>query len=186
MAKRIAKSTLQASTMDIMNSIRQYAGYDYQQNVPLVAKAADIPHVGEVIFGTPAFSNQFLNALVNRIGLVRVKSATFNNPYARLKKGYLGFGETVEEIFVNIAQCVDYTPEKGAAREFKRTIPDVRSAFHVMNWRVMYPVTIQDEDLKLAFTAEDGVQNLIAKIVDAVYTAAEYDEYLLLSPSVRA
>ena len=65
--------------MDIMNSIRQYAGYDYQQNVPLVAKAADIPHVGEVIFGTPAFSNQFLNALVNRIGLVRVKSATFNN-----------------------------------------------------------------------------------------------------------
>ena len=48
-----------------------------------------------------------------------------------------------------------------------------------MNWRVMYPVTIQDEDLKLAFTAEDGVQNLIAKIVDAVYTAAEYDEYLL-------
>ena len=179
MAKRIAKSTLQASTMDIMNSIRQYAGYDYQQNVPLVAKAADIPHVGEVIFGTPAFSNQFLNALVNRIGLVRVKSATFNNPYARLKKGYLGFGETIEEIFVNIAQCVDYTPEKGAAREFKRTIPDVRSAFHVMNWRVMYPVTIQDEDLKLAFTAEDGVQNLIAKIVDAVYTAAEYDEYLL-------
>lgn len=179
MARRIAKSTLQASTMDIMNSIRQYAGYDYQQNVPLVAKSADIPRVGEVIFGTPAFSNQFLNALVNRIGLVRVKSATFNNPYARLKKGYLGFGETVEEIFVNIAQCVDYTPEKGAAREFKRTIPDVRSAFHVMNWRVMYPVTIQDEDLKLAFTAEDGVQNLIAKIVDAVYTAAEYDEYLL-------
>lgn len=179
MAKRIAKSTLQASTMDIMNSIRQYAGYDYQQNVPLVAKAADIPHVGEVIFGTPAFSNQFLNALINRIGLVRVKSATFNNPYARLKKGYLGFGETIEEIFVNIAQCVDYTPEKGADREFKRTIPDVRSAFHVMNWRVMYPVTIQDEDLKLAFTAEDGVQNLIAKVVDAVYTAAEYDEYLL-------
>ena len=179
MAKRIAKSTLQASTMDIMNSIRQYAGYDYQQNVPLVAKAADIPHVGEVIFGTPAFSNQFLNALVNRIGLVRVKSATFNNPYARLKKGYLGFGETIEEIFINIAQCVDYTPEKAAARELKRTIPDVRSAFHVMNWRVMYPVTIQDEDLKLAFTAEDGVQNLITKIVDAVYTAAEYDEYLL-------
>lgn len=179
MAKRIAKSTLQASTMDIMNSIRQYAGYDYQQNVPLVSKAADIPHVGEVIFGTPAFSNQFLNALINRIGLVRVKSATFNNPYARLKKGYLGFGETIEEIFVNLVQCVDYTPEKGSAREFKRTIPDVRSAFHVMNWRVMYPVTIQDEDLKLAFTTEDGVQNLIAKIVDAVYTAAEYDEYLL-------
>lgn len=48
-----------------------------------------------------------------------------------------------------------------------------------MNWRVMYPVTIQDEDLRQAFLSIDGVQNLIAKIVDAVYTGAEYDEFLL-------
>ena len=48
-----------------------------------------------------------------------------------------------------------------------------------MNWRVMYPVTIQDEDLRQAFLSIDGVQNLIAKIVDSVYTAAEYDEFLL-------
>lgn len=48
-----------------------------------------------------------------------------------------------------------------------------------MNWRVMYPVTIQDEDLRQAFLSIEGVQNLIAKIVDAVYTAAEYDEFLL-------
>jgi hypothetical protein len=43
----------------------------------------------------------------------------------------------------------------------------------------MYPVTIQDEDLRLAFLAIDGVQELIGKIVDSVYTAAEYDEFLL-------
>ena len=48
-----------------------------------------------------------------------------------------------------------------------------------MNWRAMYPVTIQDEDLRQAFLSVDGVQNLIAKIVDAVYTGAEYDEFLL-------
>lgn len=179
MPRRIAKSTLQASTLDILNAIRQNASYDYQQSVPVVAKASDIPKVGEVICGTPAFSNQFINAIVNRIALVMTKSATFNNPYAHLKKGYLEFGETVEEIFVQIANVVDYTPEKGAAREFKRTLPDVKSAFHAMNWRVMYPVTIQDEDLRLAFLAESGVQDLVAKIVDSVYKAAEYDEFLL-------
>ena len=48
-----------------------------------------------------------------------------------------------------------------------------------MNWRVIYPVTIQDKDLYTAFQSLDGVQNLIAKIVDALYTAAEYDEFLL-------
>lgn len=179
MARRIANSTLNATTLDILNVIRQNASLDYQSSIPVVTKATDIPKVGEIIYGTPAFANQFLNALVNRIAIVRVQSANFNNPYSILKKGYLEFGESVEDIFVSIANVVEYTPEKGNEREFKRTLPDVRSAFHVMNWRVMYPVTIQDEDLRQAFLSIDGVQNLIAQIVDSVYTAAEYDEFLL-------
>lgn len=179
MARRIANSTLNASTIDILNVIRQNASYDYQQNVPEVTTVNDIPKVGEIIYGTPAFANQFINALVNRIAIVRVQSATFNNPYSILKKGYIEYGETVEDIFVSIAKAVDFNVEKAAKREFQRTIPDVRSAFHVMNWRAMYPVTIQDEDLRQAFLNIEGVQNLIAKIVDAVYTAAEYDEFLL-------
>lgn len=179
MARRIANSTLNASTIDILNVIRQNASYDYQQNVPEVTQASDIPKVGEVIYGTPAFANQFINALVNRIAIVRVQSANFNNPYSVLKKGYLEYGESIEDIFVSIAKAVDFSAEKAAKREFQSTIPDVRSAFHVMNWRVMYPVTIQDEDLRMAFLSIDGVQNIIAKIVDAVYTGAEYDEFLL-------
>ena len=179
MPRRIAQSTLNASTLDILNVIRQNASYEYQSSVPEVTQATDIPRVGEIICGTPALSNQFINALVNRIALVVVNSATFNNPYNILKKGYIEFGESVEEIFVNIAKVVEYTPEKGEAREFKRTLPDVKSVFHTMNWRVMYPVTIQDEDLRMAFLSMEGVQNLIAKITDSVYTAAEYDEFLL-------
>lgn len=179
MPRKIAVNTLNASTIDILNVIRQNASYDYQQNVPVVATAEDVVKVGDVLYGTPALANQFINALVNRIALVRVQSATFNNPYEILKKGYIEFGETVEDIFVSIAKVVEFDPEKASAREFKRNFPDVRSAFHVMNWRVMYPVTIQDEDLKQAFLSMDGVQNLIAKIVDSVYTAANYDEFLL-------
>lgn len=179
MAKKIAVSTLNASTMDILNVIRQNASLEYQSQVPEVKIETDIPRVGEVLYGYPALANQFINALVNRIALVRVKSATFNNKFAPLKKGYLEFGETVEEVFVNIAKAREFSVEKAEAREFKRTIPDVRSAFHAMNWRVQYPVTIQDEDLRTAFTSADGVSDLIARIVDSVYTAAEYDEYLL-------
>ena len=179
MARRIAQTTLNASTIDILNVIRQNAPYDYQQSVPHVAKASDIPKVGEVIYGTPAFANHFINALVNRIAIVRAQSATFNNPYKNLKKGYLEFGETIEDVFVQIAKVVEYSAEKADAREFKRTLPDVRSAFYAINWRVMYPVTIQDEELKRAFLSMGGVQDLIAKIVDSVYTAAENDEFLL-------
>lgn len=179
MAKKIAVSTLNASTLDILNTIRQNASYEYQSLVPEVTSAHDIPAVGEVLYGYPALANQFLNALVNRIALVQVKSSLYNNPYARLKKGYLEFGETIEEVFVEIAKAREFSAEKAAAREFKRTLPDVRSAFHTMNWRVQYPVTIQDEDLRMAFLSINGVQDLISKIIDAVYTGAEYDEFLL-------
>ena len=179
MAKRIAITSLNASTIDILNTIRANASYEYQNLVPEITDATEIPKVGEVLYGYPAMANQFLNSLVNRIALVRVKSAVFNNAYAELKKGYLEFGETVEEVFVNIAKAREFNPDKGEARELKRTIPDVRTAFHTMNWRVQYPVTIQDEDLRMAFTSINGVTDLIAKIVDSVYTAAEYDEYLL-------
>ena len=179
MPKRIAVSTLNASTIDILNTIRANASYEYQSLVPEITQANEIPRVGEILYGYPALANQFINSLVNRIALVKVKSATFNNAYAELKKGYLEFGETVEEVFVGIAKAREFSADKAHARELKRTLPDVRTAFHAMNWRVQYPVTIQDEDLRQAFLSINGVQDLIAKIVDSVYTAAEYDEFLL-------
>ncbi len=179
MARRIAISSLNASTIDILNTIRANATQEYQSLVPEIESEREIPRVGEVLYGYPALANQFINALVNRIAVVRVKSATFNNAYAELKKGYLEFGETVEEVFVNIAKAREFSAEKASDRELKRTLPDVRTAFHTMNWRVQYPVTIQNEDLRMAFTSFNGVEDLIAKIINAVTTANEYDEFLL-------
>lgn len=179
MPTKVALSTLNASTIDILNTIRANASAEYQSKVPVVTDAKMIPRVGDVICGTPAFANDFVNALVNRIALVSVKSATFNNAYAMLKKGYLQFGETVEEVFVAMAKAQEFSAEKAEQREFKRTIPDVRTAFHTINWKVMYPVTVSQEELEQAFLSMDGVQDLIARIVNSTLLAAEYDEFLL-------
>ena len=179
MARKVAQTTLNASSIDIINVIRANAPAEYQNLVPKVETATDIPKVGAVIYGHPAFANTFLNALINRIALVRMNSATFNNPYAPLKKGVIEFGESIEDIFVNIVKVHTEDAEKADEREFKRTLPDVRSVFHVINWRVVYPITVQDEDLYTAFNSIDGVTDLITKIVDSVYTSAEYDEFLL-------
>lgn len=179
MPKRIGVSNLNATTLDILNTIRANAPYEYQSQVPQITRSVDVPKVGEIICGTQALSNQFLNALINRIALVVVKSATFNNPYANLKKGYLEFGETVEEVFVNLAKAREFSAEKAESREFKRTLPDVRTAFHTLNWRVQYPITIQQEDLRMAFTSASGVKDLVAKILASITTSSEYDEFLL-------
>lgn len=179
MPRKIAVSTLNASTVDILNTIRANASQEYQNLVPEITKADEIPRVGEVVMGYPGLANQFLSALMNRIASVRVKSATFNNAYAQFKKGYLEFGETVEEVFVNICKAREFSAEKAEARELKRSVPDVRSAMHIMNWRVQYPLTIQHRDLERAFLSPDGVTDLIARLVGSLSTAAEYDEYLL-------
>ena len=179
MPKRIAMSTLNASTVDILNTIRANASSAYQNQVPEITKATEIPVVGDVLFGYPALANEFISALVNRIALVRVNSVTFNNEYAELKKGFLQMGETVEEVFINLTKAREFSPEKADARELKRSLPDVRSAFHAINWKVQYPMTIQYEDLRQAFTSPDGVTDLIAKLVASLNRSAEYDEYLL-------
>ena len=179
MAKRIAQTTLNARTIDILNVIRANASYEYQKDIPKIDKESDIPKVGEIIYGTPLHANEFINALVNRIAIVRLQSAIFNNPYSRLKKGYLEFGETVEDIFVGIIKAMKFDPEKAQGREFKRSMPNVQSVFHMTNWKVVYPVTIEKQTLKRAFLSIDGVTDLITKIIEQVYTSAEYDEYLL-------
>ena len=179
MAKRIANTQLNGRTIDILNVIRTNASYEYQQSIPLINDAQGIPRVGEALYGNPTLANEFINALVNRIALVVVNSAVFYNPYSILKKGYIEYGETVEEIFTKIVKVQEFSAEKAVTREFKRTIPDVQSAFHTMNWRVLYPITIQREDLKRAFLSADGVENLINSIIEQVYVSASYDEFLL-------
>lgn len=179
MPRNIAITNLNATTTDIINTIRANASLEYQSNVPKVNTEHDIPRVGEVLFGYPALANEFLSALLNRIALVRIRSAVYNNRFIQFKKGYLEFGETIEEVFVNIAKVREFNTEKAEARELKRTLPDVRAAFHAINWKVQYPVTIENNELRQAFTSFTGVEDMIARIVNAVYTAAEYDEFLL-------
>lgn len=179
MAIKPALTVLNATSAQIINTIRANASYEYQSQVPEVTDEKSLIRVGDKIMGAPAFRNQFVNALINRIALVVVKSMTFNNKFANLKKGYLEFGETIEDVFVKIAKVVNYDPNKAISRELKRTLPEVESAFYKMNWQVMYPVTIGENELRQAFMSFQGVENLITKIIDAVYTAAEYDEYLL-------
>lgn len=179
MPRKVAISTLNASTYDILNVIRQNASAEYQSLVPEVSPETGVRVVGEVFRGYPAMANQFLSSLINRIALVRINSKLFNNAYSMFKKGFLEYGETVEEVFVNLVKAREFSVEKAADRELKRSVPDVRTAMHIMNYRVQYPVTIQDMDLHTAFLSEVGVQDLIAKIIDSIYSSANYDEFLL-------
>ena len=170
--------TLTNSSVDIVNAIRNNASTNYQNYVPIATPDADsIREIGAIIMDFPALQNEFLSALVNRIGRVLLTSRLYANPLANFKKGLLEFGETVEEIFVNIAKPYQYDPAVAENTVFKREIADVRSAFHIMNYQKFYKATIQNEQLRQAFLSWDGITSLISKIVEAMYTGANYDEF---------
>lgn len=170
--------TLTNSSVDILNVIRNNATINYQNYVPLATPDADsIREIGAVIMDNPQLQNEFLSALVNRIGRVLITSKMYENPWSMFKKGLLEFGETIEEIFVNIAKPYQFDPAVAESNLFKREIPDVRSAFHIMNYQKYYKTTIQNNQLKQAFLSWQGITDLIAKIVDSMYTGANYDEF---------
>lgn len=170
--------TLTNSSVDILNVIRNNASVNYQNYVPQATADADsIREIGAVIMDNPQLQNEFLSALVNRIGRVLITSKMYDNPWSMFKKGMLEFGETIEEIFVNIAQPYQFDPAVAETNLFKREIPDVRSAFHIMNYQKYYKTTIQNDQLRQAFLSWQGITDLIAKIVDAMYTGANYDEF---------
>ena len=169
--------TLSGNSVDILNAIRNSAPNNYRDYVPLATPNAEsIREIGAIIMDYPALQNEFLSALVNRIGRVMVTSKMYSNPLAMFKKGMLDYGETIEEIFVNLAKPFQYDPESSVTTQYQRVIPDVRSAFHVMNYQKFYKVTISDDQLRQAFLSWDGITDLIARIVDSMYTAANYDE----------
>ena len=173
-----AQRNLTKSSVDILNAIRNSATANYRDYVPAASPNQDsIREIGAIIMQFPSLQNEFLTALVNRIGRVMITSKMYDNPWAMFKKGILEFGETIEEIFVNIAKPFEYDPAVAENKVFAREIPDVRAAFHVINYQKFYKATIQNEQLRQAFLSWTGITDLIAKIVDAMYAGANYDEF---------
>lgn len=137
-------------------------------------------NIGSFIMSYEGYQNAFLNALVNRIARVIVTSKMWENPWAVFKKGYLEYGETVEEIFANVARPYSFDPQKAETELYKREIPDVRAAFHSMNWQKYYPVTISNDQLRQGFLSYGELYDLVAKIIDTLYTGMQLDEYLTM------
>lgn len=173
--------TLNANSVEILNTLRANASPNYQDMVPYAEGSLDsVREIGAIIMQYPALQNEFLSALVNRIGMVLVTSKLYSNPWAFMKQGMLEFGETIEEIFVNIAKPFEFNQERAETTIFKREIPDVRAAFHVMNYTKFYKATISNDQLRQAFLSWNGITDLIARIVDAMYTGANYDEFITM------
>lgn len=176
-------SQLNANSVGILNAIRDNASAEYYQAVPQAkATTESIRAVGEQIVAFQPRMNEFVSALVNRIARVVVTSKLYSNPLAFAKKGLLEYGETIEEIFVDIAKAnsYDWNSTNETEQAFKRENPDIKSAFHALNMQTYYKTTVSEQNLRQAFLSLDGVTDLIARIVNSLYSGEAYDEYIMM------
>lgn len=181
MARIPSVKAFTGTSVEVLNAIRNSASTSYRDFVPFAQPDSEsVKKIGSIIMQYPALQNEFLNNLINRIGLVIVTNKLYSNPWRMFKKGILEMGESVEEIFVNIAKVSQFDPSVAEETVFQRQIPDVRATFHIMNYQKFYKDTISDDQLRQAFVSWDGVTDLIARIVNSMYTAAEYDEFLMM------
>lgn len=176
-------SQLNSNSVGILNAIRDNASAEYYQAVPQAKATTDsIRAVGEQILAFQPRMNEFVSALVNRIARVVVTSKLYSNPLAFAKKGLLEYGETIEEIFVDIAKAnsYDWNSTNETEQAFKRENPDIKSAFHALNMQTYYKATVSEQNLRQAFLSLDGVTDLIARIVNSLYSGEAYDEYIMM------
>lgn len=170
---KIATST----TREILNAIRESASQNYKDLVPILLDGDDIKKIGNILMDSVTLKNEFLQTLVNRIGYVITTSKSYKNPLSIFKKGKMDYGETIEEIFVNIAKPFQYDVDTATSEVFKREQPDVRTAFHVVNFKTFYKQTTEDATLRQAFLSYDGVNDLLSRIIESMVTAEQYDEF---------
>lgn len=193
---KTTKDVNELNSVDVLNSIRSELGASYADVVPMaynvgdvmangaVATSADavasLRAIGTVMTTFQPMANMFLNTLVNRIARVIITSRLYSNPWARFKKGLLEYGETVEDIFVEIAKPYQFNQTKEGSTVFKKHVPDTKSAFYSMNYQKYYPTTVSNDMLRTAFLSMEGVTDLISRIIQQVYTGANYDEFLVM------
>lgn len=163
----------------LLNAIKTGASQAYKDIVP-DATANNLAEVGTAILNWSATRNEFVNALFNRIGKVVISDKMYENPLRELKKGNFSMGKTIEEVFVDLVQEHAYNPNVAEQELYKRNLPDIKSVFHEINRKGFFKTTVEEDLLSMAFVGEDGMSNLIEKIISKLYDSDEYNEFLYM------
>lgn len=161
------------------NIIRAIRDLNPNTRIPDPLKTS-IDDVYNDILNIDVVRNEFVMALIGRIALTQINSSYFKNPLGRLKSDPMRYGLTEQEIFVNLIKGKTFDQFAGVDELFAYYDSNVMSAYHKVNPAMQYPITITYDNLRMAFTSETGVRDLISAKVNAVYSSAEYDEFLTM------
>lgn len=122
-----------------------------------------------------AASNDFLTAIVNKIVYQTIDSVEFTNPFKKYDSYPINYGDTIENIAVELPKGYKYNPN--ATDPFSRKNPSVKALYATINYTMQYCSTIYRDEVKKATLTEYGYMNLVNTILEALGVAMAVDEY---------
>lgn len=166
----------------ILDAVRGVASTDYQRRIP-AADTAGIAATVESLTdpSNRQWMNEFIDVLVNRIGMTLARTISWTNPLSPFKRGMLSYGNTIEEIQTGLLEAHSYDPDRDYMEKtlFGRERPEVQANFHTVNRQDFYKVTINEALLKRAFLDPTGLAGFVNQLMEAPTTSDQWDEFLL-------
>ena len=164
----------------VLNGIRNDASLEYQKRVPEVTQA----NISEAIEALGKYRpnwNEFVDALINRIGGVIARDMSWRNPLSEFKRGVIEYGDTLEEYKVGLVKSRNYSMKRDHLERdiFGKYSPHVESYFHTVTRQEYYPITVNEAQLRRAFTEQGGLSSFVSSLLESPITSDNLDEFLL-------
>lgn len=140
---------------------------------------ASIRAIGNAIMSYEPLRNNFYETIINKFALSILFSKEFGDQYSFMDRGMLQIGETVEGIYIDIANVMGYDPDKAAGRELKLYDSNVFTAYASMNWQKLYPVSISETNARQAFSSWGEMDAFIRGLIESLYNAMRYDHSVM-------
>lgn len=166
----------QPTGQEVASAMYRVSSPNFQSTIGDPNEVSSLEFMNGLLEYPDSLGVEFMN-LATRIGRVIAHRNILTNKLAPFKMENMALGYTMEEYFVECAKEHAYDQADAENTLFKRELPDIKTAFYVVNRKSYYPATITDDDMRKFFSSWDGVNSLIARIVDSMYNGDNKDDY---------
>ena len=164
------------SNAQLMSQLWLQGSNSYQQRISSPSVASVAQQVREL--WDPAnlnFRNEFIDGLMNRVGLSIVRQHSWRNPLEIFKKQRLLNGSSVLEAQAKLLVGRSYDDSRETLLKVHR--PEIAQCIHKVNYFMQYPYTVNHAELRRAALTEGELNRFVSAIMETADTSANYDEY---------
>ena len=168
-----------------LNKIREISSDIYHRYIPIIDDDTDIGAFANPILTYPEVYDEFVKSLLYKLSYVQFETKYFRNPLKVLEGDRVPLGYAGQGIYVNPAKGRRFNANDFAGI-LQKYEADVKVEYYALNMDTQYPVSIQRQSLKKAFTSWGELESFIDQLSNSLYNGAYIDEYRFTKNIVAA